>query len=134
MSSIDKTYTNASKKQLASRISRISNKSHLKALFSITYNATNNYTKTSDGVVINLHILNSETLAEIEDFLDLHYPLVTNKPISEGLSSYCSDSNSGTNKLTNKEVQLMKHMDSKRNTSDSSSVRITSKISVKPFV
>ena len=133
-----KIYTNASKRTLANRISEITSKKHLKELFTIAYNTNTNYTKTPEGVHINLQILSSDALEQIEEFLDEHYPIVNIKPINEGITSYCSESNTGVNKLTNREKGLLKQLDSKKTLSvtktDSASVKIKSKITVKPFI
>jgi len=129
-----KQYTNASKRNIANRISQVTTKKHIRELFQIAYNANNTYTKSSDGVHINLQILSDETLQTIENYLDLHYPIINTKPIHRGLTSYHSDSNSGVNKLTNREIALLKQIDGKQTTSDSKSVKISSDIIVKPFM
>ena len=129
-----KQYTNASKRNIANRISSITTKKHLRDLFQIAYNANNTYTKSSDGVHINLQILSDETLETIENFLDTHYPIVNSKPIIHGITSYHSDSNSGVNKLSNRELVLLRQIDSKQTTSDSKTVKITNDIIVKPFM
>lgn len=143
--SSSKTYTNASKRALANRMSEITSKKHLKDLFKIAYSTNNNYTKSAEGVHINLQILSSDALAQLEEYLDEHYPIVNAKPIGDGVSSYCSESNGGVNRLTNRERGLLKQIDSMKTATrnsnvesatktDSASVKISSKITVKPFL
>ena len=55
--SSSKTYSTASKRSLADRMSSITSKKHLKDLFKIAYSSNNNYTKSPEGVYINLQIL-----------------------------------------------------------------------------
>lgn len=122
MSASIKTYTNASKLEIQTRIGEINKKAHFVELFKIIHDHNEAYTYTpGKGAWINLAQYDDNLLSKIETFINKKYPRTIIKPISEGMSSYCSDdSDYKSLKLTNQERNILKRNDENDKTNSAS--------------
>lgn len=102
------TFTHNEKKILASKIENITNKKDYKEIFKIIYEHNCNYIENTNGIYINLNILNDNTLLKIKNYLEI---IDNNKniiPTPKEYIPYCSDDNSSDIRLSIQEKNLLK--------------------------
>ena len=120
-----KGFSHVQKKKLASRIEKITQKKHYKAIFRIVHEHGNSYTKGDSGIFLNMNLYDEETLKAIQEYLDTHFPIIDSIPLTTKITPYCSDSTSAYDsslKLTNQEKNFLRKIDNNNETSEKNSL------------